>query len=265
MITRLTHPRVIHRSSMPNHDTKKATASSAATTSESAVSSSTGNLTSEQGTALDMQESHGNQATLDAFRAQGEETKSAALLNYDVTLGKHLGPQVYQLVKKELSLDKVSKHADLLLQSAIKTAASQINNLDGAIDSSAVDAFGNALALEFEGVGCSLVEGKAADLVTNVRSFALDNPEAVVGIAVLAAAGAYAADLDMPTIGRNFDLNTETSLKLSAKLGTLQNITLEKIEAQLIYEKDNLSISLGASHDVNTDDTKVGFGLTYSW
>lgn len=249
---------------MPSYE-RKPNETQKTSTDQVGVSTGTGNVSNAQAMALDAQDGHGNQAALAAIEGQGEQAGNAGLRNYEATLGSYLGPELYKVVKEQLSYSKVCKYSDQLVKSALKGAASQLNHLGDGVDPAAVSQFGNAIAMEFDGVGCDWVQNQGSGLVDGVRGFALDNPEAVVGVAVLAAAGAYAANMDIPSLKHSFDLSDEMRLQASMDLGSLQNVTLEKIEAKLKYESGNLSMSAGVSHNFNNDDTMVGVGLKYSW
>jgi hypothetical protein len=248
--------------SVPTYDRKPNQTQSSAGNQRGA-SADTSNVSSAQALALSAQEDHGNQAALAAI--ENERAGDAGLRNYEATLGSYLGPELYNVVKEQLSYSKVCKYSDQLVKSAIKGAASQLNHLGDGVDPAAVNQFGNAIAKEFDGVGCQWAQNQGSGLVDGVRSFALENPEAVVGVAVLAAAGAYAANMDIPTLKHSFDLNDATTLQTSFDIGSLQNVALEKISAKLKYESGNLSMSAGVTHNFNNDDTMVGVGLKYSW
>lgn len=248
--------------SVPTYDRKPNQTQSSAG-NQRGPSADTSNVSSAQALALSAQEDHGNQAALAAI--ENERAGDAGLRNYEATLGSYLGPELYNVVKEQLSYSKVCKYSDQLVKSAIKGAASQLNHLGDGVDPAAVNQFGNAIAKEFDGVGCQWAQNQGSGLVDGVRSFALENPEAVVGVAVLAAAGAYAANMDIPTLKHSFDLNDATTLQTSFDIGSLQNVALEKISAKLKYESGNLSMSAGVTHNFNNDDTMVGVGLKYSW
>ncbi|MDP6932578.1 MAG: hypothetical protein QGG40_06650 [Myxococcota bacterium] len=250
---------------MPTYDKPKKSSTTTASTESATTSQDTSTVTDEQSMALSLQEEQGNQAALAAIEAQATEDTAAALQNYEATLGSYLGPKLYGLVKEELSYAKMCRRADKVVESAMKKAAQRVGELDESADPAMVDRFGDAFAQEFEGVGCQWVQAEGNDLVEDVRGFALNNPEVVVGVAVLAAAGAYAADLEIPELAKTFDLNEELTLRTSLELGSLQNVALEKIAAQLKYESGNLSMTLDVGHQLDTDDTTVGLGLKYTF
>jgi hypothetical protein len=66
------------------------------------------------------------------------------------------------------------------------------------------------------------------------------HPKTIVGIGLLAAAGAVLANVSLPELKTKMNLSEGLSLKLGAKLGKVRDIALEKVKAQLEWKSGPL-------------------------
>ena len=78
------------------------------------------------------------------------------------------------------------------------------------------------------------------ELVNALGGWVDAHPRIIVGIAILAAAAAIVADMDIPELKHRFKLSDEWAIKLGANIGSFQNITLKKIEAELEHKSGPL-------------------------
>ncbi len=226
--------------------------------------------TPEQGSETDVEVQDelpelSNSEQLSELPTGGATTRG--LDNYESTLGKWLGSNLYGAVSDNLEYARFGKHADGVISSAIKAAADQINLLDEydnvEIDPAAVDAFGEALSQQFAGIGSQWVKGEGRDLVDSLQDWVDANPETVATVALLAAGGAVAANMEIPELKHKFGLTDELSAQVGVQLGRFQDIALEQIEAKLEYHSGPLVLSIQAQH--SDGETEGSVGLSYSW
>ena len=187
--------------------------------------------------------------------------KSAGLQNYEATLGKWLGGKLYGALSKELTLDKMAGHAESGIKSALGSFGDYIKEADGDVDPAQVDkaiaALKGALGKEAKG----FVKAHGAGLTSALKGFADANPELIVLIALLAAAGAVAANMKIPELKTKLGITDGLDLELSAKLGKFQNLALEKLQAKLTLTAGTLKATALVAYD--DEEMKAKLGLKY--
>lgn len=191
------------------------------------------------------------------------ELATTPVQRYEALLGSWLGPKLYNAVKDLITLDKLAGYARSGLDSAMGALGGQLKNIDpsnaGEIDE-AVAALRKALGPEAE----KFVKAHGGDLADALAEFVDTNPVAVVLIALLAAAGAVAADMKIPELKHTFKVTDELDITLKAKLGTLRNVTVEKIYARVEYDAGDLRASAAASYEPGEDRVGAEVGLDYA-
>ena len=200
--------------------------------------------------------------------------KSLGLTNYEATLGKWLGPKLYKAVSKELTQAKLGKLADSALKGGLKSLGKQLGGLDAKADPAHIDKLVKALQKEFGTLAGDWVRENGSGLTSALNGFVDANPKLIVTIALLAAAGAIAADMEIPELSHKLGLGAGFSAEASVQLGTLQNVALEKIQAKLSFEskklnatwvgifddEDGLSTKLNLRYQANEKTTIGAFG-----
>ena len=200
--------------------------------------------------------------------------KSQGLSNYEATLGKWLGPKLYKAVSKELTQAKLAKIADGALKGGLKSLGTALGNLDEDVDPAHVDKLVKALQKEFGTLAGDWVRENGSGLTSALNGFVDANPKLIVTIALLAAAGAVAADMKIPELSKKLGLGGGFSAELGVQLGSIQNIALEKIQAKLSFEskklnatwvgafddEDGLSSKLNLRYQASEDTTIGAFG-----
>lgn len=186
--------------------------------------------------------------------------KAAGLANYQATLGKRLGGPLYGALRDSISLDTVGGYADSIVAAGVRAAAGQLSLLDPDIDDKVIGAFGDAMVASTSGAGSKLVRAEGRRMVAVMEGFIDANPEIIAGITVLAATGAILADMDIPTLHQRFGITEELNLDVSARLGSIRNIALEKVEARLSYETGRLKVVMAV--ETGQDGVKASAGLT---
>lgn len=197
------------------------------------------------------------QATEDpAAETKGkEETKrgkggtAEGKASYEATLGKFLGPKLYKLIAPHLTLDKMAGYADDGLTAGLKGLADQLKGLEGEVDPKAIAKFNKALEEQFGEVAGEWLKGDGAGFAEKVAGWVDTHPGTIVTIALLAAAGAIAADMDIPALKQKIGITDNLSAELEAKLGSLRNISLQSIEGTLAWKSKGVEASITSGYD----------------
>ena len=187
--------------------------------------------------------------------------KGAGLANYKATLGKWLGPKLYDAVSKQITQAKLAKYADSAVKGGLKSLANKLGSLDASADPAAVDMFAQALVKQFGGVAGSWVASEGEGLTKALNGFVDANPVTIVTLALLAAAGAVAADVAVPQLKKSFNVSKGLDAELAIKLGTIRNLALEKIEAKIKYQSGKVSAVWTGEYE--DDMFKTGLDLGY--
>lgn len=191
--------------------------------------------------------------------AKEPEEKSAGLKNYEATLGKWLGPKLYKAVSKQITHEKMAKYADSGLKSALKALGKTMGDLsDGQMSDADVDLLVKALQKEYGTTAGKWVMEHGEGMTDALNGWVDANPELIVVIGLLAAAGAIAADMDIPAFSTSIGIKSGFSAEVGAKLGSLQNLALEKLEAGLSYKSKQLEAKwVGTYEDEKGFSTKM--------
>ena len=179
---------------------------------------------------------------------RGKKGTDAGLANYEQALGKWLGPELYKAVAPHLTLDAIAGYANDGLQAALEGSVGALDGLEGEVDKAALDKFGKALSAQYGDLAGKWVEGSGADFGNAIGDWVDAHPRVIVGVALLAAAGAILADADIPTLKQKFKIADGLTAKLEADLGSLRGIALEKIGAELAYASGPLSAAVKIEH-----------------
>ena len=167
--------------------------------------------------------------------------KSSGLKNYEATLGKWLGGELYKAVSGEITLDKLSGHAESAIKSALGPLADLMKDHASAdVDPAEVDKAVAALKSTLGKEAKKFVQANGAGFARSLQGFVDANPELIVLLALLAAAGAVAANMKIPELKAKLGVAEGLTAQVAVKLGRIQDITLERIEGQLKYAAGGL-------------------------
>jgi hypothetical protein len=180
---------------------------------------------------------------------RGKEGTAEGKASYEATLGKFLGSKLYKLIAPHLTLDKMSGYADDGLTAGLTGLADQLKGLEGEVDPKAVEKFSKALEAQFGEVAGEWLKGDGAGFAEKVAGWVDTHPGTIVTIALLAAAGAIAADMDIPALKQKFGITDNLSAELEAKLGSLRDISLQSIEGTLAWKSKGIEASVTSGYD----------------
>lgn len=172
----------------------------------------------------------------------GDPGANTGLANYKATLGEFLGEKLYKAVSDALGYDKVSGYAKSAVDGAISSAVGQLGGWEKIkSDPAALDALVTMLQQNLEPLVESWLaseDGRA--LVARLQNWAGAHPKTVVTTALLAAAGAVLANVDVPSLKSSFKVNDRLSAEAEVDLGRIRDLTLQKLRGKLKYQSDNL-------------------------
>ncbi len=206
--------------------------------------------TPAQGSAEVQAQSPGLDATNDVANAElaAAGPSVSGLENYQDALGTWLGTELYEAVSPHLTLESVQGYADDLAGSILGELGNMAEGLDGTATDEQVQAFMKAIEARVGPMASDYVQSHGAGLVQSLSGWVDANPELVVATALLAAAGAVLADVDVPTLRHRLEITDELTAEVSAKLGSLRNIGLEQIKASLQYTSGPLVAAMSATY-----------------
>ena|GEM_PF-1602520 len=209
--------------------------------------------------------STGNGASGHSNAQQAEAARNAkgtaeGLANYRAALGQWLGPELYKAVAPHVTLEAVAGYADSALMGTFSALLGELEKLDPANNEADLAKFEAALKKEFGKTAGEWVKENGGGLVNGLGEWVDANPELIVMTALLAAAGAYLANASIPELSTTLGIGDDLKVKLGAKLGTLQNIAIEQVSAELSLS----SAPLVAAMKVQPGDTtKTEFSGSY--
>ena len=209
----------------------------------------------------------------DEKKKKEEERVAAARAEWQSTLGTWLGEKTYAVVQKELSADKVLKYGEQGADALIKFLMGELEK-QGTRAEAASPGAGDALAKLLpelqkwaeEQADEYLASESGKGLAETISRWAEAHPKTVVAMALLAAAGAIAANVKIPELKLKRDLGNGLSAEAGAKLGKIRDLALESVRAALTYEKGLLKADLSVQHDRPKEgpaSTTVAAGVAY--
>lgn len=188
-----------------------------------------------------------------AAEAQAAENK----LVYEDALGEWLGGQLFDLVHKELSAEKMMGHGNKGAEALMDLIADQIEKAAGGGNEAALDAsLNNLKAWAGEEAEAWLKTKKGQALIGKVTQWTETHPKTIATIAILAAVGAVAANVDLPKLKQKIKLGKGFSAEVEAELGKIRDIALESVGAALAYEKGDIKGEVKAGYENKEKDGK---------
>jgi len=202
------------------------------------------------------QGSNGQQA--DSIRTADGTAKG--LENYQATLGQWLGGELYGAIAPHLTLEKMAGYADKALLSAFSSLAGELEKLDIESNPGDLEKLSKAFKEAFGTAAGDWLKDDGAGLASSLAGWVDAHPRLIVTAALLAAAGAYMANATIPELSTSFGLSEDLKLKLGAKLGSLRDISLRQVSAELSHATAPLVAAIKVS---TGDSTKTEFSGSY--
>lgn len=190
----------------------------------------------------------GNEAAQEAL----EQAAGGGLENYQASLGEFLGKKLYEAVSDFLTYDKLSAQAKDAVTKAFGAMADQVGKLDGVeADPAALQNLSAMLDAAAAPHLDKLLDKHGKALQGKLANWVGANPRTVLSVALLAAAGAVVANMPIPELAKTFKLGKGLSASVTANLGKLRQLSLEKLKASLSYTAGPLVASVEGDKDGN--------------
>ncbi len=195
-------------------------------------------------TQTQTQSTTSTETSLPAIDESQEELRDAlkdggsaeGLSNCRGTLGQWLGTELYTALAGELTMDKLSGHATKAWEDALMSAVDAFDELDGKGGDGSFDPFRKALKETYGKAAEEMMQGDLGQkIVGKLNGWVDTHPKTILLVALLAAGGAVAANVDIPTLKQKFKLGSGFTAKLEANLGKIRDISLNEIKAELEY------------------------------
>lgn len=217
----------------------------------------------DQGTAIaPAVEPEGEELGSNAANAEALEGQATGLENYQAALGTWLGGELYGAVSPHLTLESLSGYAKDGLNGALAGLVDQLKNV-GEADDKAIEAFGEALANRYDDLAEDWMKEHGGGIADALSGWVDAHPKTIVAVALLAAAGAVAADLDIPELEADKEFGDGFKASGGVKLGSLRNIALEQIKAKLEYKSGPLIAAMQVTHETEggtSGTVSAGYG-----
>lgn len=181
-----------------------------------------------------------------------EERRAAELKAWQEALGTLIGGKLYEIVSKEVSPDKVLKHANAVVDALLDAAVKEAGGLDK------LDPEGKKPATALAGVLAKILDEQATAwletkdgkaFAQKVSGYVGAHPWQVVAAILLAGVSAVAANVSLPELKQKFGIAKGLDAEVKAKLGKIREISLEAISLRLTYEAGKLKAEAGADRD----------------
>lgn len=189
----------------------------------------------------------------DKEQARGKEGTAEGLKSYEAALGKFLGSKLYGLVAPHLTLEKMAKYADEGFTAALSGGVGLLKDLEGDVDAEAIDKFSKALEEQFALTAGEWLKGDGKEFAGKCAKWVDTHPGTVVTMALLAAAGAVAANLEIPELKQKWGITDELSAEVAAKIGKIRDISLQSIDASLVYKSEEVLASYKGGYETEED------------
>ncbi|MBT8496234.1 MAG: hypothetical protein KJO07_24530 [Deltaproteobacteria bacterium] len=193
-------------------------------------------------------------------RKEREQAQAGSLTspvnNYEQTLGRVLGPKIYDAVSDIVTLEALAGYARSGLESGLGGLGKLVRESDRD-DAGEYEKAIDALQLVLGPMAEQFVQQHGEELQARLQNFVDTRPVAVVALALLAAAAAVAADMEIPELKHTFKITDNVDLTAGARLGSLRNITLERISARLDIHGAKFRARAEGSYDLVKDQGQV--------
>lgn len=226
-----------------------------------------GSTYGEAAAALKPKATDGAPATPEEAQKE-KERQAAALQSYQAALGSFLGTKLYEVIHKEVTPEKLLGYGNDALDGLFKAAGDQAGSLatKGGLDkdeSAAVTALAGVLGqIANEKAQAFLKTPEGQMVLVAIRDYVEGHPWQVIAAIVVAAAGAVAANVDIPTLKQKIKIADGLTGDVTAKLGKIRDISLQAIQVGLSYEVGKLALRGEVAHS-EKDGTKGTLTAAY--
>lgn len=199
-----------------------------------------------------------------------KENEDRSMMDYVSNARRWIGDELWEAVSPHLSEEGLGKYAQTGVTKSVDALDKYIQENGGAdADQAALALFSQTLKTELSASAKALLgspEGKA--LISKLRGWTQANAETIAYVALLAAAGAlyyaYSKDMKIPELKQKFKLGDGYTGKVSADLGSLKNIGIDAIKAELEKSSGPLVGAVRGEYNGETGDWNMGANAAYA-
>lgn len=212
--------------------------------------------------------------TGDSPGARPKQEASPSPQAYEQALGRVLGGRIFEIVMKQTSPEALARHARSIVDALMKAGedlAQQDGSLDEAGRTAVIEALkermGPALKAEAESF---LATEEGRSLAAALQSCAASHPWEIVAAAILAAAGAVAANVAVPRIGGQVsgtlghgEDSPRWTAAAGARLGKVRDLAIEAIDTRIGLEAGRFRGDVQVDHRKDQGTTtriSAGYG-----
>lgn len=181
--------------------------------------------------------------------------------SYEQALGGFLGSELYKVVAKELSEEKLNEHANGAVEDAFKAVkewlVGQAEPSEAAIAAQFSDALEKALEPRIEQLLAD------SNIAAAISGWALEHPRTVLAAALAGAATFILTNQDIPDIEHKMGLGGGHALLAGVNLGSTLDIALNTINVGYSYKGENTTASLGAEYGMQDESLAINGNLSH--
>ncbi|MBN2801373.1 MAG: hypothetical protein JXX28_19685 [Deltaproteobacteria bacterium] len=197
----------------------------------------------------------GNSANAQDMAQEGEDR---SLADYVTNARSWLGSELWDAVSPHLTEESLGKYANKAVSSAVDSVVKYVSAQGGEVDPGAMQLFSSTLKSGLQAnVGSLLGSAEGKALIQALRGWTNANAEGIAYVALLAAAGAayyaFSSDMKVPELQQKLKLGDGWNAKIGAQLGTLQNLGVREIKAEIEKSSGPLTGAIKGDYTLGQD------------
>ncbi|MFT5586588.1 MAG: hypothetical protein ACI9VR_004187 [Cognaticolwellia sp.] len=181
--------------------------------------------------------------------------------SYEQALGSFLGGELFKVVSKELSEEKLDEHARGAVDDAFKAVkewlVGQAEPSEAAIASQFSDALEKALEPRIEQLLAD------SNISAAISSWAVDHPRSVLAAALAGAAAYVLSNQDIPDIEHKMGMGGGHAILAGVNLGSTLDIALNTVKLGYAYKGESTTASLDAEYGMQDESLAVTGNLSH--
>ena len=216
--------------------------------------------TQSPGTETSVEPPVSSQVGDNAFAGEQLQLQSARQ-SYEQSLGSFLGGELYKLVSKELSQEKL----DELAQGAVDDAFEKVKEWLVA----QAEPSESAIAAKFSDALQQALDPRIDQLIADsgvsaaISTWAVDHPRSVLAAALAGVATFILTNQDIPDIEHKMGLGGGHAVLAGLNLGSTLDIALNTVKVGYAYNGGNTSASLDAEYGLQDESLAVSGNLSH--
>lgn len=195
-----------------------------------------------------------------AFAGEQLQLQSAKQ-GYEQSLGVFLGGELYDLVSKELSKDKLDELAQGAVDDAFEKVkewlVAQAEPSESAIAAKFADALQQALDPRIDQLLAD------SGVSATISTWAVEHPRSVLAAALAGVATFILTNQDIPDIEHKMGLGGGHALLAGVNLGSTLDIALNTVQVGYSYQGGNTSANLGAEYGLESQNLALSGNLSH--